>query len=72
MEERTEWEVLVKCEHSYNRRCAKTLKTRYEAAQVGNYTTVVQNHNKKMKINMLHCERKVREKETMSSRFCLF
>ena len=35
MEERTEWEVVVKCEHSYNRRCAKTLKTRYEAAQVG-------------------------------------
>jgi len=33
MEERTEWEVVVKCEHSYNRRCAKTLKTRYEAAQ---------------------------------------
>ena len=35
MEERTEWDVVVKCDHSYNRRCAKTLKTRYEAAQVG-------------------------------------
>ena len=34
MEERLEWEVEVRCEHSYNRRCAKTLKTRYEAAQV--------------------------------------
>ena len=34
MEERLEWEGEVKCEHSYNRRCAKTLKTRYEAAQV--------------------------------------
>lgn len=35
MEERMEWDVVVKCDHSYNRRCAKTLKTRYEAAQVG-------------------------------------
>ena len=34
MEERLEWEVEVRCEHSYNRRCAKTLKTRYQAAQV--------------------------------------
>ena len=33
MEERMEWDVVVKCDHSYNRRCAKTLKTRYEAAQ---------------------------------------
>ena len=41
MEERTEWDVVVKCDHSYDRRCAKTLKTRYEAAQVDKDKTVL-------------------------------
>ena len=43
MEERTEWDVVVKCDHSYNRRCAKTLKTRYEAAQVGKHKASIVN-----------------------------
>ena len=34
MEEKTEWETEVTCEHSYNRRCAKSLVTVYNSAQV--------------------------------------
>lgn len=34
MEEKVEWEVVVNCEHSYDRRCAKTLKTNYKPFQV--------------------------------------
>ena len=34
MEERTEWDTVYKCDHSYNRRCAKTLQTNYQAVQV--------------------------------------
>ena len=34
MEEKTEWETVVTCEHSYNRRCAKSLITVYNSAQV--------------------------------------
>ena len=34
MEEKLEWEVVVSCEHSYDRRCAKTLKTNYKPFQV--------------------------------------
>jgi len=33
MEEKIEWEVVVSCEHSYDRRCAKTLKTNYKPFQ---------------------------------------
>ena len=35
MEEVTEYDTVIKCDHSYNRRCAKSLKTTYEAQQVG-------------------------------------
>ena len=35
MEEVTEWDTVVQCDHSYNRRCAKSMKTTYEAYQVG-------------------------------------
>ena len=34
MEEVTEWDTEYTCEHSYNRRCAKSLTTTYNAAQV--------------------------------------
>ena len=34
MEEKTEWETVVTCDHSYNRRCAKSLITVYNSAQV--------------------------------------
>ena len=34
MEEKLEWEVVERCEHSYDRRCAKTLKTNYKPFQV--------------------------------------
>ena len=34
MEEKVEWEVVVNCEHSYDKRCAKTLKTNYKPFQV--------------------------------------
>lgn len=34
MEEKTEWETEMTCEHSYNRRCAKSLITVYNSAQV--------------------------------------
>ena len=27
MEEVTEWDTVVQCDHSYNRRCAKSMKT---------------------------------------------
>ena len=37
MEEKTEWETVVTCEHSYNRRCAKSLITVYNSAQVTIY-----------------------------------
>jgi len=33
MEEVMEYDTLIKCDHSYNRRCAKSLKTTYTAAQ---------------------------------------
>jgi len=33
MEEVTEYDTVIKCDHSYNRRCAKSLKTTYEAQQ---------------------------------------
>lgn len=33
MEEKVEWEVVVTCEHSYDKRCAKTLKTNYKPFQ---------------------------------------
>jgi len=33
MEEKIEWEVEIKCEHSYDRRCANTLKTNYKPFQ---------------------------------------
>jgi len=33
MEEKTEWETEVTCQHSYNRRCAKSLVTVYNSAQ---------------------------------------
>ena len=34
MEEVTEYDTVIQCDHSYNRRCAKSLKTTYEAQQV--------------------------------------
>ena len=34
MEEVTEWDTEYTCQHSYNRRCAKSLTTTYNAAQV--------------------------------------
>ena len=34
MEEVTEYDTMIQCDHSYNRRCAKSLKTTYEAQQV--------------------------------------
>ena len=34
MEEKIKWEVEIKCEHSYDRRCARTLKTSYKPFQV--------------------------------------
>ena len=30
---RDEYDTVIKCDHSYNRRCAKSLKTTYEAQQ---------------------------------------
>ena len=42
MEEKTEWETEVTCEHSYNRRCAKSLVTVYNSAQVFGYLLKVQ------------------------------
>jgi len=33
MEEVTEYDTVIQCDHSYNRRCAKSLKTTYEAQQ---------------------------------------
>ena len=34
MEERTEYDTEITCEHSYNKRCAKTLATVYTSQQV--------------------------------------
>ena len=40
MEEKVEWEVEIRCEHSYDRRCARTLKTNYKPFQVsGSHNT---------------------------------
>ena len=37
MEEITEWDTEYTCQHSYNRRWAKSLSTTYTAAQVRNH-----------------------------------
>ena len=40
MESVTEWDTVIQCDHSYNRRCAKSLKTTYTAQQVGQCESV--------------------------------
>ena len=45
MEEKTVWDDVINCDHSYDTRCFTSMSTTYESVQVRNKDTVGNGHN---------------------------